>query len=78
VGEPSHSKGGVDLKTALETVIGDTGAVETEYDGFVITILDHRLFPWYDVFNILSGESFKVWLDKKEENLVIVCAHKID
>jgi len=67
-----------DTKTALEAIVGDFGEVSIAYGGFVITVLDHISFPWYDVFNFLIGESLDVWIDKKDTHLMIVSKQKLD
>lgn len=66
------------IKLSLEKIVGDTGTVALEYGGFLIIILDHARFPWYESLDILVGECFDVWVDRKDSNLVIVAKQKID
>ncbi len=67
-----------DIKSSLENIIGDAGAVNLEYGGFTITILDNSRFPWYEALDNLVGECFEVWVNRKDLHLVIVAKQKID
>jgi hypothetical protein len=77
-GEPSKICDEGDVKSTLEKIVGDTGIVALEFGGFLITILDHSRFPWYESLNILAGDCFDVWVDRKNSNLHIHAKQKID
>ena len=79
VNSSEHPRKSVDItvEDSLKKIIRDTGQVTVEYGGFAIKILDHRRFPWYKVFDILV-EHFDVWIEKKDQCVIIVTKQKID
>jgi hypothetical protein len=74
----SHDHVETDIKSSLDSIIGESGIVKMEFGGFVITILDNAKFPWYDTLNIIAGKCFDVWVNRKDTHLIIVAKQKID
>lgn len=56
----------------LKKLIGEVGAVEEAYGGYEITINDADNFPWLNVFNLLLGASYDVWITRRADKLVIL------
>ncbi len=76
--EPPDDVVVTDMHESLKNIIGEAGTVEIAYGGYGITILDQDNFPWDEVFDILVGEAFEVWLARKNSHLVIMAKNKID
>jgi hypothetical protein len=67
-----------DVKSMLDHLIRDAGKVVMEYGGFSITVLDKSKFPWKETFDMLVGDCFEVWLNRKDPHLVIVAKQRVD
>jgi len=67
-----------DPESALELLIGDAGNVTKEYGGFMIEVNDYQRFPWADVFKVLLRISHMVWVEYRDDKLVIVSKPEAD
>lgn len=76
--ELAHGCNEGDVKTMLDNIIGDSGKVDLEYGGFSIKVQDNTKFPWKETFDMLVGDCFEVWLNRKDSRIVIVAKQRVD
>ncbi|MEM2266678.1 MAG: hypothetical protein QXT51_03610 [Nitrososphaerota archaeon] len=62
----------------MDLLIGDTGECVTEYGGVVIRVLDPARFPWEHVFRTLLKLNHEVYIDERDDFLVIISKPKVD
>ncbi len=71
-------KGCIDPRLVIEDIIEEFGKVMEEYGGYRIEVLNHKMFPWADVFRLLLRLGHEVWIDTDCEKLFIVSKPKPD
>lgn len=55
----------------LRDKIGVTGKTIEDYGGYEITVIDHKKFPWNEIFEVLIDSGFQIWIDKKDSQIQI-------
>jgi hypothetical protein len=62
----------VDIESELRSEIGEYGECASVMGGFEVLVKDPSRFPWAKVFRTLLGLGHEVWVELRDDWLVIV------
>ena len=62
----------------LKETIGSTGKINEDYGGYEIIVTDKVQFPWFDVFYLLIERGFQIWIDKKDDQILIMSKQEVN
>lgn len=60
------------VQDRLRSLAKGSAAVEHEYGGFEIRVLDSAAFPWAGVMELLLGIGHDVWVEKRRGAFVVL------
>ncbi len=60
----------------LREIVGRFGRVAERYGGYEIVVVDDRRFPWREVFDTLLRYSFDIWIERKDEKMMVLSKSK--
>jgi len=65
-------------KDVLDFLVGETGRISLEYGGFLIEVYDSLGFPWSAVIRTLLRFNHEIWIESRDERIVILSKPKAD
>lgn len=61
-----------DIEEKLRSVAGDKADVSVYYGGFEIAVRDRSCFMWPEIFDLLLGHGYSVYVVKKDGSFKIL------